>query len=48
MSNKVLIVENGISNSTSHKKVIIIIIKRDEQRHNATSKTFLKLLKNFH
>ena len=35
-------VENEISNSTSHKK------KREEQKHNPTSKTFLKLLKNFH
>ena len=34
-------VENKISNSTSHKE-------REEQKHNSTSKTFLKLLKNFH
>ena len=36
-------VENEISNSTSHKKR-----EREEQKHNPTSKTFLKLLKNFH
>ena len=35
-------VENEIPNSTSHKK------KREEQKHNLTSKTFLKLMKNFH
>ena len=35
-------VENEICNSTSHKK------ERKEQKHNPTSKTFLKLLKNFH
>ena len=34
-------VENEISNSTSHKK-------REEQKHIPTSKTFLKLLRNFH
>ena len=39
-------VENKISNSTSHKK---IEEKREEQKHNPTSKTsFLKLLKNCH
>ena len=37
-------VENEISNSTSHKKER----EREEQKHNPTSKTFLKLLKNFH
>ena len=37
-------VENEISDFTSHKK------KREteEQKHNPTSKTFLKLLKIFH
>ena len=35
-------VKNEISNSTSHKK------RKVEQKHNPTSKTFLKLLKNFH
>ena len=33
-------VENEISDSISHKK--------KEQKRNRTSKTFLKLLKNFH
>ena len=35
-------VENQISNSTSYKK------RKEEQKHNPTSKTFLKLLKIFH
>ena len=39
-------VENEISNSTSHKKRKKN--ERKEQKHNPTSKTFLKLLKNFH
>ena len=37
-------VENEISNSTSHKKER----ERGEQKHKPTSKTFLKLLKDFH
>ena len=37
-------VENEISNSTSHKKER----EREEQKHKPTSKTFLKLLKDFH
>ena len=37
-------VENEISNPTSKKKKK----KKEEQKHNPTSKTFLKLLKNFH
>ena len=36
-------VKNEISNSTSDKKR-----KKEEQKHNPTSKTFLKLLKNVH
>ena len=42
--------ENEISNSTSHKKKEINKTKkeREEQKHNPTSKTFLKLLQNFH
>ena len=42
--------ENEISNSTSHKKKEInkTKIEREEQKHNPTSKTFLKLLQNFH
>ena len=35
-------VENEISNSTSHKKK-----KKDEQKHNPTSKTFLKLFTSY-
>ena len=35
-------VENEISNPTSHTK------KREKSKNNPTSKTFLKLLKNFH
>ena len=42
-------VENEISNSTSHqKKTNKKKKKREEQNHNPTSKTFLKLSKNFH
>ena len=37
-------VENKISNATSHKKKKE---KEEEQKHNPTSKTFLRLLKNF-
>ena len=37
-------VENEISKSTSHKKER----ERGEQKHKPTSKTFLKLLKDFH
>ena len=42
--------ENEISNSTSHKKKEINKTKkeREDQKHNPTSKTFLKLLQNFH
>ena len=42
--------ENEISNSTSHKKKERNKTKkeREEQKHNPTSKTFLKLLQNFH
>ena len=36
-------VENEICNSASHKKR-----EREDQKHNPTSKTFLKLLKSFH
>ena len=36
-------VENEISNSTSHKKKE----KKDEQKHNPTSKTFLKLFTSY-
>ena len=36
-------VDNEICNSASHKEK-----EREEQKHNPTSKTFLKLLKNFH
>ena len=35
-------VENETCNSTSQNR------EREEQKHNPTSKTFLKLLKNFH
>ena len=37
-------VENEISNPTSHKKKR----EREDQKHNPTSKTFLKLLNIFH
>ena len=40
-------VENEISNSTSTKKKKKKR-EREGQKHNSTSKTFLKLLKNFH
>ena len=44
-------VENEIFNSTSHthtKKERKKKREREEQKHNPTSKTFQKLLKNFH
>ena len=56
MSNKSKIcrkyVKNKFSNSTSHKKKKKKkkerVKEREGQKHYPTSKTFLKLLKNFH
>ena len=42
ISSLIKYVENEICNSTSDKKR-----PREEQKHNPTSKTFLKLLKSF-
>ena len=43
-------VENEISNPTSHKKKREREREREreEEKHNSTSKTFVKLMKNFH
>ena len=41
-------VENEISNSTSHRKEEKKKRERERSKNNPTSKTFLKLLKNFH